>query len=422
MPSIEQGVPAAPQLTQYAARHRDTFMCLALLGFATLVPTSIFYIVGTSSQAPGIAFVSLAVCMAAAIGLTARPSIHQMTAGLAFIGIVAVFLLSHGIVASVFQPLEVGRELLSLALLVMMLLGAFVLSFTIFAYNDAATRRAISLLFLLFILIGFAGVAEIRPIEAVYAVRPVFPFTEPSHYALTFTPLLLAFCVSNRRFLRIAALLIAYIVAYLLQSLSLVVGTTIVAFFCLPAIPLIAGTVAFVLMIELVDISYFLDRLDLSYDSGNLSVLVYIQGWELAAEAIARTHWWGIGFQQLGFGPINSPTADIVYRLAGTDTNLKDGGFTLAKILAEFGAFGVVLMVFYTAAMLRCGWLLRTIATGTRSADVSVILALSLVAGFGVEAFVRGIGYFSGSTILLLSALFFLQRHRFMRFNRKTDA
>ncbi len=397
-------------------------MCLALLGFATLVPTSIFYIVGTSSQAPGIAFVSLAVCIAAVVGLTARPSGGQLTAGLAFIGIVITFLLSHGIVASVFQPLEVGRELLSLALLAMMLLGAFILSFTAFSFNDASTKRAISLLLLLFILIGLAGVAEIRPIEAVYAVRPVFPFTEPSHYALTFTPLLLAFCVSNGRVLRIAALLIAYVVAYLLQSLSLVVGTTIVAFVCLPAIPLIAGTVAFILTIELVDISYFLDRLDLSYDSGNLSVLVYIQGWELAAEAIARTHWWGIGFQQLGFGPINSPTADIVYRLAGTDTNLKDGGFTLAKILAEFGVFGVMLMAFYTAAMLRCGWLLRTIATGTRNADVGVILALALVAGFGVEAFVRGIGYFSGSAILLLSALFFLQRHRFLRVNRKAAA
>jgi hypothetical protein len=55
--------------------------------------------------------------------------------------------------------------------------------------------------------------------------------------------------------------------------------------------------------LQLVDLTYFTDRLALSHSSSNLSALVYLQGVELIEEALETTRAWGIGFQQLGFAP-----------------------------------------------------------------------------------------------------------------------
>ena len=394
------------------AETKNTLKIFALLTLVALVPTSIFYVFGTSSQAVGVAIIALVALGLAAIDFIKHPNTRQMLAAFLIIGVILIGILSHGLIAYYFQPLVFSRLIQSLLLFGLMLVGAYILRFAVFNNDDKSLENAILGIFTLLVAIGVAAIIGIRPIEAVTSSNPVFPFTEPSHYALTFTPILLFVCTTRNLVLRLAALLTALTIAYLLQSLSLVVGVLLVGLITLPIAYLIIAGFAIAIAISVLDITYFTDRLDLNSDSGNLSVLVYLQGWELASDSVARTSGWGLGFQQLGFGPINSPTADIVYRLAGNDSNLKDGGFTLAKGTSEFGALGFIAIMLYGVLAARTAWMLRAIALRSRPATMATALAMSIISGYAVEAFIRGIGYFSGSTMMLVAALVYLNGTR----------
>lgn len=396
-----------------AASGTSSAKILLLLSLVTLLPTTIFYILATSSQAPGVAVVALAVLGLAALQLVNHPNTRQTISALLVVALTLLGILSHGLVAYYFQPLDFTRMLQSLLLFGLMLVGSYFLRFAIFDSSDKDIQFATTGVFIIFLVVGVAGVLEIRPIQSVTSFNPVFPFTEPSHYALTFTPILLFACVSRGLAFRLAALMSALAIAYLLQSLSLIVGIVLVGLVTLP-LPYLAVTgVALSIAIGILDVTYFTDRLDLNYDSGNLSVLVYLQGWELATDSIARTSGWGIGFQQLGFGPINSPTADVILRLAGNDTNLKDGGFTLAKATSEFGAFGFVAIVLFGALAGRVALILRNVALRRNKIQLASVLAMSIICGYAVEAFIRGIGYFSGSTMLLLASILYVNGNKF---------
>lgn len=406
--------PPATDVGLYAAEFGiSSAKLLLLLSLVTLLPTTIFYVLATSSQAPGVAVVAVAVLGLAALRLVRHPSTHRTISALIIVGLMLLGILSHGLVAYYFQPLDFTRMLQSLLLFGLMLVGSYFLRFAIFESSDNDIRVATSGVFITFLLIGIAGVLEVRPIESVTSFNPVFPFTEPSHYALTFTPILLFACVSRGLAFRLAALISALAIAYLLQSLSLIVGIVLVGLVTLPLPYLAVAGVALSIAVGVLDVTYFTDRLDLNYDSGNLSVLVYLQGWELATDSIARTSGWGIGFQQLGFGPINSPTADVILRLAGNDTNLKDGGFTLAKATSEFGAFGFVAITLFGLLAGRVAMILRSVALGRRTLGLASVLAMSIICGYAVEAFIRGIGYFSGSTMLLLASILYVNGNKF---------
>jgi hypothetical protein len=384
---------------------------LVQLSLATLLPTLIFYVFATSSQAPGVGAVALGFMVFALIGVAARPPGGAIINASTLVAVIAFVLFTHLLAASLLYPVQFSRASGSLALLSVVLVGAYVAGFSLFDQSNYVTDRAVGILTAVFFAIGLLAILGIQPLDAPGAARPVFPFTEPSHYALTFTPLLLAFCVPRAFSIRLAAILAAMTIAYLLQSLSLVVGTVFIAFVCLPVPMLAAGSVVFAAAVAYLDISYFADRLDLNYDSGNLSVLVYIQGWELVADSLKRSSFWGIGFQQLGFGPINSPTADLVYRLAGNDANIKDGGFTLAKIVSEFGGFGILLIAAYATLAVPCSYMLRRRAMGQARFHSGLVLAYAAVSAYLIEAFVRGIGYFSGSTFLMIAASTYCYRH-----------
>jgi hypothetical protein len=398
-----------PQSRQADSSVTDSsFKIFQLLVLVTLLPTLVFYVFGTSSQATGVALVVLIAIGQATLGIIRRPTARQALGALTKIALISIGILSHGLVAYYFQPLSFVRMLQSLVLFAFMMFGAYLLRFAIFDNKDKVIDRATAGIFLVFILIGVASILDIRPIEAVAAFNPVFPFTEPSHYALTFTPILLFMCTRHNISVRILALLSALVIAYLLESLSLVVGVMLVGLVTLPITYLALGTAGISVAVGMLDISYFTDRLDLSYDSGNLSVLVYLQGWELATDSVRRTLGWGEGFQQLGFGPINSPTADVILRLAGNDANLKDGGFTLAKATSEFGVFGFAAILLFGVMASKTAWILRKVALASEKAPLPAVLAMSVISGYSIEAFVRGIGYFSGSTMLLMAAVLYM--------------
>jgi hypothetical protein len=138
--------------------------------------------------------------------------------------------------------------------------------------------------------------------------------------------------------------------------------------------------------------------------------LVYRQGWELLHQGIVFSRGWGIGFQQLGFAPLNVPTSDWIYRILGDDANLRDGSFLVAKLVSELGFIGIGIAIWFTVEAVRAGWRLRSIVLGSAGEySASVKFCLSMICAFSVEMFVRGIGYFSGTVVLFIASVLALK-------------
>ena len=390
----------------------DYALAIVLLVISALTPTTVFFLLGTSSQAAGVAFASTVIVLLAVVGITRNASPGGWAKAVFVIAIIAFAVLAHGLVSTLFEPVNFGRALSSIGLAIAMGFGAFALSRSLFLVENFSLSNAITSLFAVLVAVGAASIVGIQPPGGGGYFKSVFPFTEPSHYALTLTPVLIAFCVNQKLVVRVAGLVLTLALAYLLESLSLVVGVMLAAAITLPTLWLGLASVALVALIGVLDITYFTDRLDLSSSSGNLSALVYLQGWDLAGESLRQTRGWGVGFQQLGVGNITSYTSGLITLLAGTDVNLRDGGFTLAKMIAEFGIFGGLAMSVYAFVMAKCAWTLRMVALRLRPATAGYILALSFVSGYAVEAFVRGVGYFSGTALLTLASILFLQSVR----------
>lgn len=379
------------------------------LAIGSFTPSFVFFVFGASSGAAGLMVAAILLVFALLIGVGRVPSTQDVANAAVVAALGLVFLVAHGSVAGLMNAPDVGRAALSAVSIAFMLFAAIVSAPTLFGASDKATDRATNIIRGMFLLIAVASLLGIQP-PALLLERPIFPFTEPSHYALAFAPLLVDGCVRSRPIVRWLLLAAGFVIGYLLQSLSLVVAVTLAAAICLPVFRLgilaVVGVVA-IAGLQLLDINYFAERVSSDAGSQNISRLVYVQGWELVQRSLADTSGWGVGFQQLGFAPVDSPTADQLYRLLGTDANLKDGGFTAAKIISEFGVFGIVGITMLLFIMTRAVIRLRNEAIHPGELSAGQVLAYSMTVAYLIEMFVRGIGYFSGTTMLLFAALFY---------------
>jgi hypothetical protein len=95
----------------------------------------------------------------------------------------------------------------------------------------------------------------------------------------------------------------------------------------------------------------------------------------------------------------------------GQTMNLKDGGFNLSKLLSEFGVFGGVLLVCYLRITISAVFLLRRVALWDKSQSASLVFAASSIVGYLIEMLFRGAGYFTPTTMLLISSIFLWRRH-----------
>jgi hypothetical protein len=126
----------------------------------------------------------------------------------------------------------------------------------------------------------------------------------------------------------------------------------------------------------------------------------------MIGEAMQRTNYLGLGFQQLGVQGTEVAASEIIRALKdGDDMNLLDGGFVFAKLGADFGVLGVLAAIAYCAIAVRSLLTLRSVAFRRTRLHSAVILSHASVLTFGIEMFVRGAGYFSGTALLFMSSL-----------------
>ena len=406
--------------SKQAARERSPIVWdpgwLVLL--VVTLPGLLFYFGVTTSNTVGIIFVSLILLArrftpASAAGHPFAVQPGNLKHQLLFI-ILAVVL--HFGFVSLLVPLDPLRAFGSLVPFALQLMAAGELANAYLAAPAYRLERSLKGCYLLLAILALLSVAGLAPPSPENWRKPIFPFSEPSMFALAFIPLQIYVCVVAKAPGRLATLLLALILAVLVQSLTLVVGCALVVLVSMRwrqkiFIGLLVGAIAMQL-----DLTYFANRLHFFSNEPNLSTLVYIQGWEMIFESLKRSNGLGIGFQQLGVHGTDVMAAQLIRAmLDGNDLNTLDGGFVLAKLASDFGFFGILAAVAYLFLALRSLVTLRRAASGKVRMIPALTFAHSCVLSYSVEFFVRGSGYFTGGSLLLMGALLLLQRFRRLR-------
>jgi hypothetical protein len=383
---------------------------LALYGALAIVPPLVFSVLPVTSQALGIAIAVVVATVLLMLGPRQNWTLQQLKLPV----VVLLGLLLHGILIAQWRPLDVGRFGGSLLLLGAVLLLASRVAQPLFA---GMTRAGLQGVFIAFVICGALSAAGLRVATVNATSKPVFPFSEASHFGLALCPLILSLAVMARRpVLRLLYIGAGLALALSLQNFTLLVGLMLISAVCLPwrwLLPVGAVAVAGIglaLSAGAEGLAYYTERLDFSGDSENLTALVVIQGWQMIADAWAATSGWGLGLQQLGVQGPTADVSDLIFTLNGGDyLNLLDGGFLLAKLAGELGAFGAALAVAFAMTGLRCAFVLRRVATGRLPAmPAGAVFARAVVVMYLLEVFIRSAGYLTGAAALTLAALLYL--------------
>lgn len=373
------------------------------------VPPAFFYLGIASSHSLGM--------MAAALVLIARfgtegPSRSAASAivnrDILRIAIwLPALLLIHLAVVGMVTPVDPMRAITSLFPLILLLCASGVLARALRDIPPEELDRQLMTAYGLFCLIALMGAIGLAPptMAPDRWRKPAFPFTEPSHFALAFNPVFMYACVTMRGTKYLLVLLLGLIASILLQSLTLALGIALIATVTLRLGKFVLLLVPLGLVLVRLDLTYFVERVDISSDSSNLSSLVYLQGWQMIQDSFQRTHGLGFGFQQLGVNGTDVPAAILIRTLrGGEDLNVLDGGFMFAKLAGEFGVVGILCAVILTGLAFRSALILRKIANGRGAVASATLLGHCIIVTYMVELFARGINYFSGTSLMLATA------------------
>jgi len=252
-----------------------------------------------------------------------------------------------------------------------------------------------------------------------YNYREVFPFAEPSHYALFSGPFFILYFISSPNIIRrIFILTVTLLFAIYIQSLTMLIFNILLwGLLIKPSVKniLILLAMLYFFLSVIFNIEYFNKRINLdSEESNNLSTLVYLQGFYDAKYSLVHSNGLGLGFQMMGT-QAESEIGELIrtfYKNIHDGINREDGGFLAAKIVAEFGIFGIVLLFMYIYLLIKSYIILQKRST---IEDKVLVFSSGLIYSSFVYFFIRGIGYFSPSIIFFLVGFFYIFQYRYKK-------
>jgi hypothetical protein len=386
------------------------FIGLILL-ITAVVPSLGLMVFHTSSMATGVSVILLlyAFIFFALKSLGLRT--QKLSNGVTLLFIFMFFLLIHGVISLLSHDnFDVGRFFSGLLFLLFFFAGAIIFVKLALKVPMAQADFAVNFVFYILLLSCIPAILDFSPFSSDQT-KPVFFFTEPSHFALNFLPLLLYVLITTTsKILKFFLFFFTYTIALLLESGALLAGITFIVllsmplkriFFFLPLVIVLA-----VLNFEKLD--YFTSRLYVSSDKPNLTSLVYFSGWERAYLNVKETFGLGVGFQQFGVVGSTGESQDILAALGLPDLNLMDGGFVATKLIGESGFIGIALLLIYIAYFTKIMWRTRKLLLGEFLCQNKLMLFfMSTFVMYFVDIFFRGTGYFSSSGFIFLASLIF---------------
>lgn len=324
--------------------------------------------------------------------------------------IITSTILIHFIFASLIQKTDIERFSLSIIFLILFIMAASDIAYILEILSIKAIKKSALVVFAGMGIAMLVSITGFSPSGKNATAKAIFPFVEPSHFAIFFLPLLISISVISSKSIKLIIIIVSLIISIYIQSFAMLIGVFITTVICIN----IKFTITLLFAISAIalnlDISYFSERIDISINSNNLSALVLLQGWQLIWKSLIETTGLGLGFQQMGLNEIESPASMRIYELLGKPQNIKDGGFLLSKIISEFGIIGIIGVLIYLKFLYEIFLRLRQIAQSKNNELFTIVVSYSYIVSFSVELFIRGSGYFTPSTLITAAAVIYIHR------------
>ncbi len=319
------------------------------------------------------------------------------------------------------------KKLLATIMMFVMIVAAGSFSIVIRKYDDEVVVRVCKLLMVISLLIGFGSLAiDFQYLNYAKYSKSIFPFSEPSHYALAVSSVIFAAGFFIRKSLRVALLILIVLLAVLTPSMILL-SLSIVMMLVYYGLPLKLKNISMLTILLVVGIvmikytadanyAYFINRMWFDEANANLSALVYMQGWEELINSLGKTYGIGVGLRNME-NTVPGYYGELIYSIAGEYKNRAEGSFLASKMITEFGIIGVSMLFVYCVLLLKSlnffsrlnkYWQYRYRSMRVMPVPASLIYAHSVIVVFAIEVFARGVGYFSIGVFLFTMVIFWL--------------
>jgi hypothetical protein len=377
------------------------------------VPSLAYVLLAQSSYAIGIVTSSILVFLVYNLFLSSKfiykPVLKQIAIGLSL-------LLIHSYLSIITNTkFDYLRFFISIFFLASLLIGAISFSNLFVSFSNDEIDFSIIAIFFVFLCSGIFWGSSLLPAFGNYStfILPIFPFAEPSHFALYFAPF---YCYmvarEKRQMVKYLLYLVPLIFLFFFSNLTLLIVFLFVFLVTTNNLYpfLVIGALVLVYTLFSFDLSYYTQRISLDQD--NLSSLIWIQGWEEAIINFIDSNFIGVGFQQFGVIPPRGEFSKIVNLIYLSDFNRYDGGTLAAKMFGEFGVFGLIVIFIMLRQVIRSGLILYKNCRNNTLDSVSLFANCSIFS-FSFELFIRTTSYFSTSFFLFISSLLILQHIKY---------
>ena len=324
-----------------------------------------------------------------------------------FIFLIILFLLYLMITSIITNNFLNFKAYLSLLGLFFVFGATYLISYVMKNVKDESLYKTIKYTFIIFLILGFYHIVFIG------GAKNIFPFSEASHYALFLGPFsIVLYILSTSKILKLTVILVLILVGILFPNTTILMYAFLIFMLY---IKLSLKNIFFIILGGIIFFNiiltnkYFSERIFFwnEQSSKNLSSLVYLQGVQDAYYSLKSTNGFGIGFQQLGTQK-PSEAGIILQQLMDNENGLnrQDGGFTSAKIIAEMGYLGFLLLFIYFI-LLKKSFIYILNYLDNKERNIKLVIAYGFIYAYLIELFVRGAGYFTqGSFIFFISCAY----------------
>ena len=301
----------------------------------------------------------------------------------------------------------------SLFLLIIMIYTAYLLSNRLYELNNNEIDRLLKKITITLILLTPITLLNWYVLEGFLSpgitARKMIFFTEPSHYAFISSPFFIYYMlISNKKsfiffssclffsviFLENITLLLPLLIGLFIKNKKLFLSFLILSILILPFFVLFQNDIN----------TKLLGVFD--PDSTNLSVLVYLQGWQYFISSFEQFMGAGIGFQQLGQIRLDS-SAQTVLELLNYPLNQNDGSFLFSKLTVEFGIIGIILTYYYLKNLI----IIYLNINKIKNSSWNIFLISTYISLF-ILMFVRNSSYFNPAIFFFIVSVFGMNLHK----------
>lgn len=375
-----------------------------LIGFS-IIPNLLMYLHLSNTPALGIAIISIFFILANLKLISFKRLGSEFIIPL----IIILFMTVQLLLVGTFHEIDYLKGYLSIPLISLLIFCSYLICKIFLNINEFRVNKIINIVYFILIFIALLYVLGVK-IESDTFQKGIFPFTEPSIWALTIAPFYI-YKVStsskiyssliNITVMTFFALYIENMTTLLLVVLSIYLISKKIGSYFFFLLILAAGIVIY-------QMEYFSNRIAIG--GNNESLLAFLNGWESSLYIFENGKYLGLGFQQLGTEPIETASMNRMIELVGHTSNTTDGGFLVAKILCEFGVIGLFIMAIYIKSLKNSLSFLRLAGADNDKTSSKTIFFNACIASSIPYMLFKGNGYFSISIILLFASAFYFYK------------